>query len=226
MPHPNSLIRQIRIASNSLNYVQQRNKILTFPISLSLKFLKKFNTQEDWEGQQRTDWIRMLRFWDKQYKRGNFRGPSPTHLSSKNRSLSPFPHNEFGLIHKTIPSFCNRFPWWALRSFHNNISIPTIWLWRLNLLTIIECQRESCSIGNVHNHFPSKARFLLIKFPTPRPPYFFGLDTISHLTRWSLLPSPFPSQKKALFIFSNNLANFEGITAPIWVHRQMLELQV
>lgn len=51
--------------------------------------------------------------------------------------------------------------------------------WTPYLLLIMECHKESQSMGNLHNHFLSRALFLAIMLPIVRLPLSLGRDTTS-----------------------------------------------
>ena len=61
----------------------------------------------------------------------------------------------------------------------------------------MSCQRPF-SISNFHHHLQSKLTFIFEMFLIPKPPFFFLLHMLVHLTRWYFLFLPPPCQRKHL----------------------------
>jgi hypothetical protein len=64
------------------------------------------------------------------------------------------------------------------------------------LVSITNLHNASLSIAYRHSHFPKKAWLNWIKFLTPNPPDFIGVQILAQFTKWNLNSSPIPLHKK------------------------------
>ena len=66
------------------------------------------------------------------------------------------------------------------------------------LLQMTWCHKALGCRGKRQSHLAANDLFLDTILPRPKPPSFSGLQQTSQLTRWSLLESPTPNQRKSL----------------------------
>jgi hypothetical protein len=64
---------------------------------------------------------------------------------------------------------------------------------------------------NLHSHLKSRALFLFLRDPIPRPPALFGREIVDQLTLHNFLPSSFPDHKKDMNFFLIDVATIAGI---------------